>query len=138
MGLSRTRIRRHRDELGSITPMIVVLIPAFMLLVGLVNDAGRVVLVREEARARAAECARGGGQLDELREALHVDRDLVEERVRNCPGLPADWTVSGRWDSRHRVIVATVNAPVGGRMLGPLGIGSGTVTETAFAAILVK
>jgi hypothetical protein len=80
------RIRRPGpgDERGSITPLVPVLILAFLMIGGLVVDGSRDLNARGEAQAYAEEAARAGATAVDLTSAtLKLDEPLAARRVRD-------------------------------------------------------
>lgn len=70
------------EEKGSITPLVPIIILAFLLLGGLVIDASRDLNARSDAQAYAEEAARAGaGGIDLESADLALSRTDVETRV---------------------------------------------------------
>ena len=74
---TRTRTRR-RDERGSITPFVVIVSIALIMLAGLVVDGGRQLNAKGRALAYAQEAARAGSQAVDLTDPR---LDLVESQA---------------------------------------------------------
>lgn len=88
-------------ESGSITPLVPIMILAFLLLGGLVIDGGRELNARGDAQAYAEEAARAGaGAVDLDQSTLALDRRQVAQNVQDyCAAVTAQ--NQGRVTSCH-------------------------------------
>jgi Flp pilus assembly protein TadG len=74
---------RRADD-GSITPLVPILVLAFLMLGGLVIDGSRDLNARSDAQAYAEEAARAGaGAVDLTSDVLALDQTDVENNVRD-------------------------------------------------------
>ena len=72
---------RLRGERGSVSLLVVVMIPALLVAAGLVLDGGRQLQARREATAAAAAAARAAAQMTEQEAyARALDPDLARAR----------------------------------------------------------
>jgi hypothetical protein len=105
-----------RDQRGmSLSPFIVGILPALLIMIGLVVDGGAQASAQRQAEGLAAAAARAaaddtasarlaGGTLD-VPHAIARARAVIEQR----PGMEADITVAdGRVSVRTRISVPTV------------------------------
>jgi Flp pilus assembly protein TadG len=103
-------VRRGRGERGSVSLLVVIMIPALLMAAGLVLDGGRQLQVRREATAAAAAAARAGTQVTE--QEIHgraIDPSLATGRALGAlqaAGMSGSVAVAG-----NRVTV-TVTANV--------------------------
>jgi Flp pilus assembly protein TadG len=76
------RVRRTRAERGSVSLLVVIMLPALLMAAGLVLDGGRQLQARREANGAAIAAARAAVQLSP-REAYarHLDPHLASGRA---------------------------------------------------------
>ena len=105
-----TAARRGRGERGSVSLLVVIMVPALLMAAGLVLDGGRQLQVRREATAAAATAARAGTQVTEQEiYGRAIDPELATSRASaalRAAGMSGSVVVSG-----NRVTV-TVTANV--------------------------
>ena len=84
--------RRLRGSRGSVSLLVVIMIPALLMAAGLVLDGGRQLQARREAGAAAAAAARAATQLSEpeiygagLDQGLAMDAPTPSSRSRAPP-----------------------------------------------------
>ncbi len=85
--MSEDALRRGRGDAGSVSLLVVIMVPALLMAAGLVLDGGRQLQVRREAHAAAAAAARAAGQLSPDEIAGHaVDPGLAAGRASAALG----------------------------------------------------
>lgn len=124
------RVRRPRPggERGSITPLVPVLILAFLMIGGLVVDGSRDLNARGEAQAYAEEAARAGATAVDLTSAtLKLDETLAARRVRGyCASVMSQ---------PNSAVTSCELHPVAG---GPQGFSTATTCGGVRAEIVVN
>ena len=122
----RTRLLGERGS-GTISLVVVILVPALVFAAGLVLDGGRQLEARRDAQGGASAAARAAVQYEQAESfADHLDPSLAIRRGHSslsAEGLAGSVTVSG---DEVRV---TVSISIDRKILP----GSATVTETATA-----
>lgn len=120
--------RRLRGERGSVSVLVVVMVPALLMAAGLVLDGGRQLQVRREATAAAALAARAGTQMTEREVVGHtVDPGLAAGRVQ---AALAGEGMSGTVAVVDNTVTVTVTADVDYLILP----GTGTVSSSSTAS----
>jgi hypothetical protein len=131
--MSRHQLR-IRDECGVLTAFILLLLTAFMALLGLVVDGGAVLTAHQAAEVEAEQAARAGAgaiSVDALREGI-VQLDVpaaiaAAEQFALVSGHPGTATVDGG------VVTVRIQYRVPTVLLGMVGIPFLSVTATASA-----
>ncbi len=126
--------KRIPDECGVLTAFILLLLMAFMALLGLVVDGGAVLTAHQAAEVEAEQAARAGAgaiSVDALREGI-VQLDVpaaiaAAERFASVSGHPGTATVDGG------VVTVRIQFRVPTVLLGIAGIPFLSVTATASA-----
>jgi Flp pilus assembly protein TadG len=93
--IAAARLRR-RDDRGSITPLIPIVLLALFFLGGLVVDGSRDLNARGDAQAYAEEAARAGATaVDFTQPDLTLDQALARQRVADyCANVQKNSTVT--------------------------------------------
>jgi Flp pilus assembly protein TadG len=117
--------RRVRGDAGSVSLLVVVLVPALLMAGGLVLDGGRQLQARREATAVAAAAARAAAQMSE-QEAYAKVLDHRLATARGQAQLAALGHI-GRVAVEPRLVTVTVDARVDYLILP----GSRTVTSSS-------
>jgi Flp pilus assembly protein TadG len=119
---------------GALTAFVVLLMVAFLALLGLVADGGNALTAHQSAEVEAEQAARSGAgalDLDALRAGVvEIDPTAAvgaAEQFAMADGHPATATVSGG------VVTVRVRYAVPTMVLGFLGIGSLQVSAVASA-----
>jgi Flp pilus assembly protein TadG len=86
--------RRRRNDRGAISPMVAVLGPAFILLVGLVYDGGSTLEARERAFDLAQQAARAGASHGIDQNALRQGTLAINEQQAQAAAMDFLTTVS--------------------------------------------
>jgi len=128
------RHRRIRDERGVLTAFILLLLMAFMALLGLVVDGGAALTAHQAAEVEAEQAARSGAgaiSVDALREGI-VELDApaaiaAAELFAEVSGHPGTATVDGG------VVTVRIRYKIPTVLLGLIGIPDLSVTATASA-----
>jgi Flp pilus assembly protein TadG len=120
---------RLRGERGSVSLLIVLLVPALLIAAGLVLDGGRQLQTRRDAAAAAAAVARAAVQLSED-ELYGAGLDDSLARVRAASELSAQG-VNGSVDVAGPKVTVTVSETVDYLILP----GSKTVSSTSSATV---
>jgi Flp pilus assembly protein TadG len=123
-----------RGDGGALTAFAVLLLVAFMALLGLVVDGGTALTAHQAAEVEAEQAARSGAgalSVDALRAGV-VEIDptaavVAAERFAAAGGHPATATVSGG------VVTVRIHYAVPTVVLGIVGIGSLQVSAVASA-----
>jgi len=101
---------RHRDDAGSVSLLIVLLLPALVVSAGLVLDGGRQIETRRDAHGAAAAAARAAVQLGPSEVyARQLDAGLAVGRAQaqlSSDGASGSVSVSGE------AVTVTVRARV--------------------------
>jgi Flp pilus assembly protein TadG len=118
---------RLRGEHGSVSLLIVLLVPALLLAAGLVLDGGRQLQTRRDAAGAAAAAARAAVQLSE-HELYGAGLDVSLARGRASSELSAQG-VTGSVDVAGPKVTVTVSETVDYLILP----GSKTVSSTSSA-----
>jgi Flp pilus assembly protein TadG len=129
------RGRHRRGERGQILVFVVGITAALLLLAGLSVDGGRILSAREKALDEAQEAARTAAQqLNQgaIRTGAGAPIDtgtaeLASQRYLAATGDTGDVTVSGS------DVTVTVHRSVSMEVLGLVGIGTVTVSESGTA-----
>jgi hypothetical protein len=129
-----SRMSRIRDDLGVLTAFILLLLVAFMALLGLVVDGGAVLTAHQSAEVEAEQAARAGAgaiSVDALREGI-VQLDVpaaiaAAEQFALVSGHPGTATVDGG------VVTVRIQYRVPTVLLGMVGIPFLPVTASASA-----
>src|SRR5215218_8277277 len=122
--------RRLRGERGSVSLLVVIMVPALLMAAGLVLDGGRQLEARRAAAAAAAAAARAAAQMTED-EAFREVLDPALADARGQTQLQAmGRTGSVAVDASGVTVTATVTATVDHLILP----GSRTVSATSSAA----
>jgi Flp pilus assembly protein TadG len=125
-----SRTARMRGERGSVSLLIVLLVPAMLMAAGLVLDGGRQLQTRRDAAAAAAAAARAAVELSE--QELYGHRlDGSMARGRAASELVAQGA-TGSVEVRGTEVTVTVTEAVDYLILP----GSKTVSSTASAIAL--
>ncbi len=94
-----SRTSRLRGQRGSVSLLIVILVPALLLATGLVLDGGRQLQTRRDAAAAAAAAARAAVELSEDELYFHhLDPSLARDRGNaelSAQGVSGSVAVSG-------------------------------------------
>jgi len=102
--------RRLRGSHGSVSLLVVIMLPALLMAAGLVLDGGRQLQARRDAGAAAAAAARAAIQLSEQElYAKGLDAGLAGERARvelEAQGASGTVAIDGQ------TVVVTVTADV--------------------------
>lgn len=116
---------RLRSEAGSVSLLVVIMMPALLAAGGLVLDGGRQLQARREANAAATAAARAATQLsmDEVF-ARRLDHGLARSRAQAELGRQG---ASGAVSVAGQSVTVTVQATVDYLLLP----GSGAVTESS-------
>ena len=119
--------RRGRGERGSVSLLVVIMVPALLMAGGLVLDGGRQLQARRDASGAAAAAARAGVELSEPElYAGHLDPGSAQQRAAaelGAQGARGSVAVSGD------VVTVTVSADVDYLILP----GSRTVSSSSSA-----
>jgi len=123
-----------RDQVGSISAFVVLLLVALMVLLGLVVDGGAALSARQSAADEAEQAARAGAgalSVEALRTgSLQLDAGpavKAAEAFTLVAGHPGTATVSGD------VVTVQIHYRVATEVLGLVGIGSLPVSAVASA-----
>ena len=122
--------RRVRGERGSVSLLVVVMVPALLMAAGLVLDGGRQLQARREATAAASSAARAAAQMSD-QEAYGQGLDPVLAATRGEAQLQALGHV-GTVDVRPDAVTVTVTETVDNLILP----GTRTVRSTSTSAPL--
>ena len=138
-----TGVRRLVDDRGSATIEMVILAPAFVLLIGMLIMGGRLAIAQQSIQsaageaARAASIERGSDAEERGREAAAAF--LQEQGLQCASPLNVDLNVDGKDTDpgvAGQVVAATISCDVSLTGLGLPGVGaSRTVTATANSPI---
>ena len=119
--------RRLRGDRGSVSLLVVIMVPALLMAAGLVLDGGRQLQARRDATGAASAAARAGVELSEPElYAGHLDPGLAQGRAAaelGVQGARGSVAVAGE------VVTVTVSADVDYLILP----GSRTVSSTSSA-----
>ena len=134
----RQRIRdSFRAERGSVSPMIFVLLPALVALIGLSYDGGQVFAARREANNVASAAARAGANVVTEESLLHGLPELASQ----APGVARTFaagqgmdTAAARTIGAH-IIEVDVSDTYDTIFLSIIGIDSLTVEGNARAVV---
>ncbi|MBW3662722.1 MAG: hypothetical protein KY469_06455 [Actinobacteria bacterium] len=131
-------LTRWRGEDGAITVFVVALVPAIMLVAGLVYDGGRLLAARREAHDLADNAARAAAQEVDV-DALRSARTPVVEPLAAQAAGEAYLAATGHTGTvvvtADRVEV-TVSITTSMALLQLAGISERTVTATGHARIV--
>lgn len=135
------RLRRLRNERGSITLMLVILFPMLLALAGLVLDGGAKLRATEHATAIAQEAARAGAGAVNLSAAYATGAFTVSQAQAVAAaraylahyGYPATVTVTGRDTISVRVTITQPTA-----VMSIVGIHAMTVAGRATARLVTS
>lgn len=126
---------RRTSQRGAIVAFVVVIVAALFMLIGLVVDGGRILTARAHASDDAQEAARAGAQ--QLNQSLThsgtgtaldpVAASAAAQTYLEAAGDVGTVGVSG--DS----VTVTVTTSLPMQMLGLIGLGTATVSETQTA-----
>jgi Flp pilus assembly protein TadG len=120
--------RRLRGERGSVSLLVVIMVPALLMAGGLVLDGGRQLQARRDASGAAAAAARAAVELSEPElYAGHLDAGLARQRADAELGMQG---ARGSVAVAADVVTVTVSADVDYLILP----GSRTVSSTSSAA----
>lgn len=126
-------LRPHRDDHGSITGFVVVLLVAIIGFAGLVIDGSRIVAEKISASDHAENAARAGAQeVAQLRNGVFV-LDIPKANAAASAYLNAHG-INGSVDASSTEISVTVTTTVSTTMLALVGVSSKTVTATRSSA----
>jgi hypothetical protein len=125
---------RIRDESGALTAFVLLLLVAFMALLGLVVDGGAVLTAHQAAEVEAEQAARAGASaisVDALRQGI-VQLDApaavaAAEQFAAVSGHPGTATVDGG------VVTVRIQYLIPTAVLGIVGIPNLSVTAAASA-----
>lgn len=135
-----------RSERGSITPFVVIIAFAVLLLAGLVVDGGAQMNAHGRAIAYAQEAARAGAQgLDLQDPRLDLDFNLAEElansycadaKAKDAELVSCDATIIEVADktSTHKAVEVRTRVDVPTIMLSIVGVGSLSASGNALAS----
>jgi Flp pilus assembly protein TadG len=102
--------RRARRDRGSVSLLVVIMMPALLMAAGLVLDGGRQLEVRREANGAASAAARAAVQLSPQEAyARHLDPHLANGRARAELGRQH---ASGSVSFDGQAVTVTVTADV--------------------------
>ena len=88
---------RLRGTRGSVSLLVVIMVPALLMAAGLVLDGGRQLQVRRDASAAAAAAARAATQLSEQEVfGVGLDRGLATQRAAAELAAPGHGRLGGR------------------------------------------
>ena len=119
--------RRLRGERGSVSLLVVIMVPALLMAAGMVLDGGRQLQARRDASGAAAAAARAGVELSEPElYAGHLDAGLAQRRAAAELGLQG---ARGGVAVAGDIVTVTVSADVDYLILP----GSRTVSSTSSA-----
>jgi Flp pilus assembly protein TadG len=122
-----TAARRLRGERGSVSLLVVIMMPALLMAAGLVLDGGRQLQARRDATGAAAAAARAGVELSEPElYAGRLDPGLAQGRASSELGVQG---ARGSVIVAGEVVTVTVSADVDYLILP----GSRTVSSTSSA-----
>lgn len=130
-----TRRRWRGDESGQVSAFVITLVPAIVLLAGLVLDGGLAMGAKVEAISHAQSAARAGAQHLDLAAyradgTVRLDPDAAAAAARRyLASVGATGTVTATSDS-IRVRVTGHSRP---QLLGVVGVGPIEVTGTGSA-----
>lgn len=130
---------RPRGERGSLSLMMVVLVPGLLLMIGLAVDGGAKVQATQRANAIADEAARAGGQILDRGSALTGAGYTVDPAaaVAAAQGYLAAHDVPGSAvvvDGDTLLVTTTITEPT--IFLGVMGIDTLTVTGSGTADLV--
>ena len=117
--------RRWRGDRGSVSLLVVIMVPALLMAAGLVLDGGRQLEARRDAAAAAAAAARAAAQMTD-QEAYGRGLDPALAAARGRAQLAA-LGHTGTIDVAPAVVTVTVTATVDNLILP----GSRTVDSTS-------
>lgn len=140
MNLLRRMIRRfHNDERGSITPALVVLVPAMVLVIGLVVDGGGKVQENNRAQAIASGASRAAA--NSLGSQVISNGTLTLNTFgarRTAEDYIAAAGMSGNVDVVGDRIIVTVKTDYETKIVSVLGFATIPVQATATAQIITQ
>lgn len=125
--------RPDRDDRGSITGFVVVLLVAVIGFAGLVIDGSRIVAEKISASDHAENAARAGAQeIAQLRNGLFV-LDIPHANAAASAYLSAHG-INGSVVASSAEISVTVTSTISTTMLALVGVSSKTITATRSSA----
>lgn len=134
--------QRWRGEEGSATIEMVILAPAFMLLVGMLIMGGRVALADQALQSAAGQAARAASAergADSEEAGLEAAQAFLDEQGLQCDNLDIALDLSGKDTDpgvTGQVVSATVSCDVSLTGLGLPGVGDHrTVSATAISPL---
>ena len=130
MGRSGSRIgRRWRDERGSVTPFVVVMVVPMVMMAGLAYDGGRILAGRREAFDVAQNAALAGAQEIDGTAVRLGDTSLDPGAAEAAAEAYLAANGHTGWaDATAEEVTVTVTVQVDMQLLSAIGVGSKTVT----------
>ena len=123
------------EEDGRVTAFVVIIVTACLLFAALVLDGGLALAAKTRALGEAQEAARKGAQEIDL--ATYRARGVVQLVPEKAGSAAASYLAAaghpGTVSVTDNTVLVTVTVPYDTQLLGLIGIGSITVTETGRA-----
>lgn len=137
-----TSVRRLREERGSATIEMVILAPAFLLLIGMLIMGGRLAIAQQSIQSAAGEAARAASLErghDAKERGLAAASAFLQEQGLQCASLDIVLDLGGKDTDpgvTGQVVGATISCEVSLTGLGLPGVGATrTVSATANSPI---
>jgi Flp pilus assembly protein TadG len=131
---TRPGVRGRRDERGFSSPFIVALVPAFVVIAGLVFDGGNALAAKRRANDEAQAAARAGAEaMSEAQLHAGVFELDAPAAVAAAQGYLARTGHTGQVQVNGNDVVVTVHISQPTELLTFIGVGSFELDGTASA-----